>query len=184
LALEIEPSDDQRGARHCLYVRHRPHRVRFGDRIDAHPLHREITATVVANAVVNRAGISFLSRLADETGTGLPDLARAHIAARDIFAIGDTWSAIDDLDLRVPAATQDGCSSPPAGSSARRPGGPALGGADSVPRSAGSRTGGGGGRPIAGLVIGPTRHDRRGSGTPEVRPTRRALRFPSRSARS
>ena len=81
-------------------------RERFGDRIEAHPLHREITATVVANAVVNRAGISFLSRLADETGTGLPVLARAHIAARDIFAVGDTWSAIDDLDLRVPAATQ------------------------------------------------------------------------------
>jgi glutamate dehydrogenase len=70
-------------------------------------LHREITATVVANTVVNRAGISFLSRLADETGTALPVLARAHIAARDIFAVSDTWSAIDALDLQVPAATQD-----------------------------------------------------------------------------
>ncbi len=82
-------------------------RERFGDLIEAHPLHREITATVVANAVVNRAGISFLSRLADETGTSLPVLARAHIAARDVFDIGNTWSAIDDLDLLVPAATQD-----------------------------------------------------------------------------
>jgi glutamate dehydrogenase len=62
---------------------------------------------VVANAVVNRAGISFLSRLADETGASLPILARAHIAARDVFEISSTWSAIDNLDLLVPAATQD-----------------------------------------------------------------------------
>ena len=96
------------------YLRHDLHdyfpapvRDRFDDLIDAHALHREITATVVANAVVNRAGISFLSRLADETGAGLPVLARAHIAARDVFDISSTWSAIDDLDLLVPAATQD-----------------------------------------------------------------------------
>ncbi len=37
-------------------------RDRFGELIDTHALHREITATVVANAVVNRAGISYLSR--------------------------------------------------------------------------------------------------------------------------
>ena len=62
---------------------------------------------VVANAVVNRAGISFLSRLADETGAALPILARAHIAARDVFDVSSTWTATDDLDLLVPAATQD-----------------------------------------------------------------------------
>ena len=84
-----------------------PLRERFGDLIDVHALHREITATVVANAVVNRAGISFLSRLADETGTSLPVLTRAHVVARDVFEITSTWSAIDALDLLVPAATQD-----------------------------------------------------------------------------
>ena len=40
----------------------------LGGAIDDHPLRREIVATVVANAVVNRAGITFLSRLNDETG--------------------------------------------------------------------------------------------------------------------
>ena len=63
-------------------------------------------ATVVANAVVNRAGISFLSRLNDETGAPLADITRAHIVARDVFAPGP-WDAIDALDLVVPAATQD-----------------------------------------------------------------------------
>ncbi len=53
-----------------------PIRERFARVVDGHALRREITATVVANAVVNRAGISFLSRLLDETGARLPLVAR------------------------------------------------------------------------------------------------------------
>jgi glutamate dehydrogenase len=75
--------------------------------VDEHPLRREIVATCVANVVVNRAGISFLSRLGDETGESLPALTRAHLVARDIFGTTARWREVDDLDLRVPAATQD-----------------------------------------------------------------------------
>jgi len=75
--------------------------------VDEHALRREITATVVANAVVNRAGISFLSRLGDETGESLADLTRAHLVARDVFGMSALWDEVDALDLRVPAATQD-----------------------------------------------------------------------------
>jgi glutamate dehydrogenase len=75
--------------------------------VGEHALRREITATLVANAVVNRAGISFLSRLGDETGDSLPDLARAHLVARDVFGMDELWDQIDALDLRVPAAVQD-----------------------------------------------------------------------------
>jgi glutamate dehydrogenase len=73
----------------------------------SHPLRREIVATVTANAVVNRAGISFLSRLTDETGMPLARLARAHIIARDVYDATETWSAIDALDLACPAPIQD-----------------------------------------------------------------------------
>jgi glutamate dehydrogenase len=79
----------------------------FADALASHPLRREIVATVVANAVVNRAGISFLSRLCDETGLSLPVLARAHVVARDVFDAAVTWSAVDGLDLVVPASVQD-----------------------------------------------------------------------------
>jgi len=82
-------------------------RERFADLVERHELRREIVATAVANAVVNRAGISYLSRLSDETGADLPRLARAHVAARDVFGMVEVWTAIDALDLRVPAATQD-----------------------------------------------------------------------------
>jgi glutamate dehydrogenase len=82
-------------------------RTGFEPAIASHPLRREIVATVTANAVVNRAGISFLSRLHDETGVALPTLARAHVVAVDVFDAGTTWAEIDALDLAVPASVQD-----------------------------------------------------------------------------
>ncbi len=82
-------------------------RTGYEPAIASHPLRREIVATVTANAVVNRAGISFLSRLHDETGAALPTLARAHVVAVDVFDAGTTWAEIDALDLAVPAAVQD-----------------------------------------------------------------------------
>ena len=75
--------------------------------IASHPLRRQIVATVVANSVVNRAGISFLSRFGDETGADLPRLAHAHIVARDVFDVTQWWEAIDALDLVAPAAVQN-----------------------------------------------------------------------------
>ncbi len=94
---------------HRDFVAYFPPELRAGYRaaMATHPLRREIVATVVANAVVNRAGISFLSRLGDETGMPLATLARAHVVARDVFGVTETWSEIDELDLRCPAATQD-----------------------------------------------------------------------------
>ncbi len=82
-------------------------RTGYEPAIASHPLRREIVATVTANAVVNRAGISFLSRLHDETGVALPTLARAHVVARDVFDTGTTWAEIDALDFAIPAAVQD-----------------------------------------------------------------------------
>ncbi|HEX9466995.1 MAG TPA: NAD-glutamate dehydrogenase [Acidimicrobiia bacterium] len=82
-------------------------RDRCGGVMDAHPLRRAILSTVVANAVVNRAGISFLSRLADETGLAVPVLVRAHVCARDLFEVATVWTTIDELDRAVTAPIQD-----------------------------------------------------------------------------
>ena len=91
------------------YVAYFPSELRAGyeTALATHPLRREIIATVTANAVVNRAGISFASRLADETGATLPVLARAHIVARDVYDAVATWAEIDALDLVCPAAVQN-----------------------------------------------------------------------------
>ena len=83
-----------------------PLRDRFREEIHEHRLHREITATHVANSMVNRGGITFVYRLAEETGATASEIARAYIAAREIFGMRDLWSEIEALDNRVVAKVQ------------------------------------------------------------------------------
>jgi glutamate dehydrogenase len=73
-------------------------RERFLDRIRTHTLRREITATSVVNGLVNRAGMTFVFRMREETGAGADDIARAHEAARAIFDQDALWREIEALD--------------------------------------------------------------------------------------
>ncbi|MBV8777656.1 MAG: NAD-glutamate dehydrogenase, partial [Alphaproteobacteria bacterium] len=81
-------------------------RERFRGEIAAHPLRREIVATVVANEVVNRAGLTFVYDLAARSGRGAADIARAYRIVRDAFALPPLWAAIEALDTQVAAAVQ------------------------------------------------------------------------------
>ena len=81
---------------------HETHR----DRILGHRLRREIVATLTTNSVVNRAGITFVRRLAEKTGHGPADIVRAYIVARDAFGLRDAWHIVETLDNRVPARIQ------------------------------------------------------------------------------
>ena len=79
---------------------------RFGPALARHPLRREIIATRVTNLLVDRAGTSFIHRITEETGAAVPELARAHAAAWEIFGLGELWSGVEVLDNVVPVATQ------------------------------------------------------------------------------
>jgi glutamate dehydrogenase len=81
-------------------------RERYPDRLDSHPLRREIIATCVANRTVNRAGTSFLYRLGQETGAPTADLVRAHLAAWEAFGIERLRGAIQACESQITAATQ------------------------------------------------------------------------------
>ena len=81
-------------------------RERFPDAIAAHKLRREIIATQVANAIVNRTGPATLSRLIDETGSDAPTIAAGYAAARDSFTMVDLNAAVDTLDGRIPGQLQ------------------------------------------------------------------------------
>ncbi len=83
-----------------------PLRERFAEQIHEHRLHREITATHLANSLVNRCGITFAYRLSEETGAAAAEIARAYTAAREIFGLRDLWSGIESLDNRVKAEVQ------------------------------------------------------------------------------
>ncbi|MBN2751878.1 MAG: NAD-glutamate dehydrogenase, partial [Rhodospirillaceae bacterium] len=83
-----------------------PLREGFADAINAHRLRREIIATVVSNALVNRVGGTFLTEMIEETGRDPEDIARAFIVARDAYHLPDLWGDVESLDNRVSAQVQ------------------------------------------------------------------------------
>jgi glutamate dehydrogenase len=88
--------------------RYFPDGVRKGypDAVDGHRLRREIIATGLANAVINRTGPSAAIRLAEDTNRPVADVARAYALTRDAFGILDINTAIDGLDTAVSGETQ------------------------------------------------------------------------------
>ena len=81
-------------------------RGRFRPAIDRHRLRREIIATVITNAMINRVRPTFAWQMADETGKGPADIARAFIIMRDSFDLRTIWSDIESLDNKLPANVQ------------------------------------------------------------------------------
>ena len=55
---------------------------------------------------MNRGGPSFVFRLGEETGAAAPDIARAYMAAREIFDMRTLWDGIEALDNMVEASVQ------------------------------------------------------------------------------
>jgi glutamate dehydrogenase len=95
------------------YLRHALHayfpspiRNRYADRVDAHPLRREIITTMVVNELVNHAGTTFGFRLGMETGGTFEDLARAHTVASVAFRMPELMTGVQALDAVVPAEVQ------------------------------------------------------------------------------
>ncbi|TGD96576.1 NAD-glutamate dehydrogenase [Methylobacterium nonmethylotrophicum] len=72
--------------------------ARYPDAVQGHRLRREIIATSLANAIVNRGGPTIVSRLADETGAEAPAIAAAYAVTRDAFGLIDLNKAVDGLD--------------------------------------------------------------------------------------
>ena len=90
-------------------TRYFPKAVRelFPDAVSAHRLRREIIATQIANAIVNRAGAGIVARLMDETGADADGVARAYVLTRDAFGLLELNLAIDGLDAMLPGAVQN-----------------------------------------------------------------------------
>ncbi|MET1008631.1 MAG: NAD-glutamate dehydrogenase [Gaiellaceae bacterium] len=79
---------------------------RFAGQMEGHRLRRELIATYVTNSLVNRAGITFAFRIAEETGAGADDIARAYTVAREVFDLRALWTSIEELDSAIPAGVQ------------------------------------------------------------------------------
>jgi glutamate dehydrogenase len=99
------PEDVYLGAELARYFPE-PVRRRFMDRVNAHPLRREIIATAITNSLINRMGPVFSVRTQSDTGADPAAIARAYTIAREVLGLRDTWAQIEALDNRVSAATQ------------------------------------------------------------------------------
>jgi len=81
-------------------------RERFAAEIEAHPLRREIIATQLANAIINRGGSTFVIRLMQETGQGPDAIAYAFSAVMGSFGFRGLYDGIDATDNRIDGVRQ------------------------------------------------------------------------------
>ncbi len=79
---------------------------RFPEEIAGHRLRREIIATMVSNAMINRGGPTFMVKVGDQTGATVEVIALAFAAARGVFDLSEINERIDALDNQVPGAVQ------------------------------------------------------------------------------
>jgi glutamate dehydrogenase len=78
----------------------------YAHAIGRHRLQREIIATRLVNEMVNKTGITFEFRMAEETGAATPDTMRSHLAARDVFGMDEYWQALAELDGAIASDVQ------------------------------------------------------------------------------
>ena len=83
-----------------------PVQDKFPKAVKAHRLRREIIATKLANALVNRGGLTLAFDLDEATGLGLAECAAAFMVVRDVFDMRALWRRIDQHDYRIPASIQ------------------------------------------------------------------------------
>jgi glutamate dehydrogenase len=79
---------------------------RYGERLQRHPLTREIVVTSVVNEMVNRGGITFAFRAAELTGASAADVTAAYMVAREVFDHSSYWQAVQSLPAAVPPSAR------------------------------------------------------------------------------
>ncbi len=72
--------------------------ARFGDLLPRHRLRRELIATSLANDVVDRMGITFVSEVSDNTGVPAPEVLLAYRIARDAIDAPRWWGHLAALE--------------------------------------------------------------------------------------
>ncbi|WP_240312451.1 NAD-glutamate dehydrogenase [Janibacter anophelis] len=104
--LDSDLPDDPATERRLAEYFPTPLREAYGDALRAHPLRREIVTTTVANDLVNRGGITFVQRAAEETSATSAQVARAFLVSREVFGLEDFVGRVEALDNVVPTKVQ------------------------------------------------------------------------------
>ena len=80
--------------------------ARYREALLNHRLRREIVATILANAVVNRMGFAFAHRHAEDHGVARAEVVKAYATAHEMLDGDRYWLPIQALDGQVPAELQ------------------------------------------------------------------------------
>ena len=79
---------------------------RYPDSVLGHRLRREVIATVICNAMINRGGPAFVTRMMAATSTDPGQVAAAFTLARAASGLERLYPKIDGLDGQISGATQ------------------------------------------------------------------------------
>jgi glutamate dehydrogenase len=74
--------------------------------IGGHRLKREIVATAISNAIINRMGPTFMRLTMEKTGADAAAATNAFMTVRDAFSLRPLWDAVEAQDNKVPAMVQ------------------------------------------------------------------------------
>ncbi|GGC05148.1 hypothetical protein GCM10011352_34110 [Marinobacterium zhoushanense] len=80
--------------------------TRFADEAESHRLRAQITATQIANDLVNRMGITYVSKMKRATGTGYAEVAATYLIVKDVYDVDRYWRSVEALDGRVATGVQ------------------------------------------------------------------------------
>lgn len=79
---------------------------KYRDAIQNHPLMRDITATQLANKIVNKMGITFIYRLHIESGASIEEIIRAYLVSIQVFETDKLKDLIESLDTSISVQEQ------------------------------------------------------------------------------
>jgi glutamate dehydrogenase len=74
---------------------------KFSDEIEIHQLRSEIIATSITNSIVNKAGITFVNQIINDTGFLVVDVVRNFIIVYEVFSLDKIWNEIEELGSEV-----------------------------------------------------------------------------------
>lgn len=94
------------------FIKRLPHyfpqvlQAKFSDAIQAHPLRKEIIATLLANEICNEMGAEFVHRMNEETGACVSDIVTAYAIIKEVVSFDHLLTEIRALDNKIVASLQ------------------------------------------------------------------------------
>ncbi len=94
--------------RDCLLPLYFPKALRetAGEYILKHTLRREIVATMIANNLINRAGVNFIGKMRGESGAPFVSVVKAYMIVSEAYKTESLFSMIEAKDGAMPADKQ------------------------------------------------------------------------------